>query len=44
MTALLEYSDLLLTEIGQDKTNLQKGFPETSGNPPWYAPASHTVK
>ena len=33
MTALLEYLVLLLSDIGQAKTYLQKGFPETLGNP-----------
>jgi len=34
LTALLEYLDIMLLDI---EDPFAKGFPETLGNPPWYA-------
>jgi len=38
MTILLEYLDLVFSDIGQVKTFEQKEFPETLGSPCWYNP------
>ena len=47
MNALLEYLDLMLSDINQANTHLQKGFPETLGSPLQYAsyfPMHHAVQ